>query len=128
MSKASDFVRRPPSPSARFRKGSTARHQNRGVFVKVAMIALGVLGMAFLMYLNYHVKVEHELEAARVGSSSVHEGNGILSHTRDTWSKEWRAVADRFSALGTLVGDRTDEHDEPVGNKSQIELYMLNTH
>ena len=130
MSKASDYARRPSSPSARMRKVSKSGPSRHSIVFRIALMALGGLGMAFLIYLNYHVKVEHVLEAARDGPAAVHEGNGVLSHTRDTWSREWKVVADRFTAFGTLVGDGRDEGEELMrnGNKSEIELYMMHTH
>ena len=79
------------------------------------------------MYLNYHVKVEHAMEAARVGTTAVHEGSGILSHTQRLGAGNGeRSQID--SLLGTLAGDGKDEGEELLSNRSEIELYMMHTH
>ena len=82
--------------------------------------------MALLLYLNYHVKVEHAAATSRDGIMSHNVVNDQLAHTRERFSQEWRHVAESFS-LRNIVSSEDDDTKQlfiPPDNNTELRHYM----
>ena len=84
--------------------------------------------MALLLYLNYHVKVEHAMAASRDGEISHNVVSDHLAHTREAMSREWKHVAHSFS-LREMINPEEDDAENgfiPPDNNTELRHYMQN--
>ena len=89
-------------------------------------MSFGAFGMALLLYLNYHVKVEHAVAAARDGKLSHNVVSDQLAHTRESFSREWKHVAENFS-LRRMINPADDDAKTPFippDNATELRNYM----